>query len=90
MNFLNAEFFQGTSTTAIPAADENSGELAAANVRMHAANEPNGPTSGQYSVLPAKRKGGRKGRMSQEEKAQRKKAKSLGICIRCRKMRTKV
>lgn len=90
MSFLNAELSQGTAITTIPAADENSRELATADVKMHATNVPNGPTSGQYAVVPKKRIGGRKGRMSHEEKEQRTKAKNLGICIRCRKMRTKV
>jgi hypothetical protein len=90
MNFSNAGCSQRTMNTAMPAANENAGELAISNTGMGAIRELNGPTSGQYKVLPAKRRGGRKGRMTQEELAQRKNATSLGICFRCRKMKIKV
>lgn len=41
-------------------------------------------------TLPPKRRGGRRGPLSISQLDQRKRAKRQGICIRCRKLRTKV
>lgn len=47
-----------------------------------------GPSRPIKSMPPA-RKGGRRGPLSAWQRAERKRAKMQGICIRCRKMKTK-